>query len=156
MSPESNFQITRTTSANSDFIRLVSELDKDLAARDGDEHPFFAQYNKIDTINHVVVLYYGNTALACGAIKPYAENTVEVKRMYTVPSRRGEGLGAKVLAELERWATELQFKECIIETGKKMPEAIRLYIKEGYNIIPNYGQYAGVESSVCFCKRLGL
>ena len=42
----------------------------------------------------------------------------------------------------------------MLETGQKQPEAIALYTKSGYRIIPNYGQYVGVESSVCFEKKL--
>jgi len=39
-----------------------------------------------------------------------------------------------------------------LETGKKQPEAIALYKKNGYKLIPNYGQYAEIENSVCFEK----
>ncbi|MEO6589269.1 MAG: GNAT family N-acetyltransferase, partial [Pyrinomonadaceae bacterium] len=60
----------------------------------------------------------------------------------------------KILAELENWAKELNFSECILETGLKQPEAIRLYQKSGYETILNYGQYAGVENSVCMKKVL--
>ena len=51
-------------------------------------------------------------------------------------------------------AKELGYKKCILETGLKQPEAIRLYEKNGYKSIPNYGQYAGVENSVCYEKVL--
>jgi putative acetyltransferase len=40
------------------------------------------------------------------------------------------------------------------ETGKRQPEAIALYEKQGYQRISNYGQYIGVENSVCFEKVL--
>jgi hypothetical protein len=32
------------------------------------------------------------------------------------------------------------------------PEAIALYKKSGYEVIENYGQYAGVENSICMKK----
>jgi hypothetical protein len=41
-----------------------------------------------------------------------------------------------------------------LETGKKQPEAIRLYEKNGYKLIPNYGQYAKIDNSVCFEKDI--
>ena len=41
-----------------------------------------------------------------------------------------------------------------IETGKRQPEAIGLYKKKGYKLIPNYGQYAGTENSLCFEKEI--
>ena len=57
-----------------------------------------------------------------------------------------------MLQELEIWAKELSFDECILETGFKQPEAIAFYKKSGYQVIPNYGQYVGVENSVCMIK----
>lgn len=146
--------ITRTDSDHADFIALVKLLDADLAIRDGSEHAFYAQFNKIDKIRHVVICYEGNNAVACGAIKEYDTETMEVKRMYTLPERRGMGYASMLLAELERWAKELGYKSCILETGLKQPEAIALYNKNGYQIIPNYGQYAGIENSVCFEKEV--
>jgi hypothetical protein len=41
-----------------------------------------------------------------------------------------------------------------LETGKKQPEAIKLYTKNGYFIIPNFGQYENIENSICFEKQL--
>lgn len=146
--------IQRTNSDNKEFQTLVKALDSDLRVRDGDEHDFFAQYNKIDQLQYVVMAYEGNRPVGCGAIKPYDTSCMEVKRMYVPPEVRGRGIAAEVLQELEGWAKELGYKTCILETGKKMPEAIRLYEKSAYQLIPNYGQYVGVESSVCFEKNL--
>ncbi len=147
-------KIIRTDSDNVDFQILVKELDKDLAIRDGDEHAFFAQFNKIDAIKHVVVLYVDATAVACGAIKHYDEGIIEIKRMYCKPELRGKGYASMILTELESWAKELGYSTSILETGYKQPEAIRLYEKNSFKRIPNYGQYVGVDSSVCFEKRL--
>jgi len=66
----------------------------------------------------------------------------------------GHGLGLEVLKELEKWAAELKYRTCILETGKKQPEAIRLYQKAGYTLIKNYGQYENVENSVCMAKAI--
>lgn len=147
-------QIKRTTSDDKDFIPLVRLLDAELAERDGDEHAFYAQFNKIAALKHVVVGYAEGQPVACGAFKPFDEKSVEVKRMYVLPERRSQGLASQILLELERWANELGFTSCVLETGKKQPEAIRLYQKSGYEIMPNFGQYAGVENSVCFEKKL--
>ena len=147
-------RLTRTTSDHQDFIRLVQYLDAELAERDGNEHSFYAQFNKIDKIKYVVVAYRDESPVGCGAIKEYAPNIMEIKRMYTSPESRGEGIASRVLSELEKWASELFYEKCILETGKKQPEAIRLYQKSGYNLIPNYGQYAEVENSLCFEKDI--
>ncbi|MDE3234453.1 MAG: GNAT family N-acetyltransferase [Bacteroidota bacterium] len=147
-------QIVRTDSSNTDFLQLVRLLDAELARRDGSEHSFYAQFNKIDTIKQAIVAYENGLPIACGAIKAFAENTMEVKRMFTLPEYRGKGLASIILQELEKWAEELHYTRCVLETGKRQPEAIRLYQKNGYSIIENYGQYKGVANSVCFEKKL--
>ena len=147
-------KILRTDSTNNHFIELVKQLDKDLAIRDGDEHAFYHQFNKIDMLKNVVVLYEADIPLSCGAVKEIAPGTMEVKRMYVLPESRKSGVATLVLTELEHWANELGYKACVLETGKRQPEAIGLYKKNGYQIIPNYGQYIGVENSVCFAKQL--
>lgn len=148
-------RLLRTDSTHPDFIHLVRFLDAELAVLDGDDHAFYAQFNKIDRIAHAVVAYENGRPVACGAIKEYAPGCLEVKRMYTVPESRGQGIASRVLAELETWAAELSCFRCVLETGKRQPDAIALYQKNGYRSIPNYGQYAGMENSVCFEKDLG-
>lgn len=148
------FTLQRTNSNNTDFQNLVKDLDIYLAIQDGAEHSFYAQFNKIDTIKHVVVVYENNMPVGCGAIKKYANTTMEIKRMFVVPEKRNQGIASTILKELETWAGELNFQKCILETGKKQTEAIKLYQRNNYAIIPNYGQYAEVETSVCFEKEL--
>ncbi len=147
-------QLKRTNSDDETFQLLVKELDKELAVRDGNEHAFYAQYNKLNLIKHAVVAYLGETPVGCGAIKEYSPEVMEVKRMYVPLAHRSQGIASLVLKELEKWARELGYKKCILETGKKQPEAIRLYEKSGYKRIPNYGQYSGVENSVCYEKAI--
>jgi putative acetyltransferase len=149
-----SIQITRTDSQNNDFQLLVKELDADLAIRDGDEHSFFDQFNKIDLIKHVIVASINDVTVGCGAIKEYDQQTMEVKRMYVKPEYRGKGIASTILNHLENWTKELNYSKCILETGIKQPEAIALYKKSKFINIPNYGQYAEVESSVCFEKVL--
>lgn len=148
------YQLKRTNSEDVNFQKLVVELDKDLAIRDGDEHSFFDQFNKIAMIKYVVVIYENEKAIGCGAIKEYDQETMEVKRMFVPLEERGKGVASIVLKELEVWAKELGYKKCILETGIKQPEAIRLYKKNNYEIIKNYGQYDGIKSSICFEKHL--
>ena len=145
---------TRTDSNNPDFKNLVNLLDADLKIRDGDEHAFYAQFNKITTIRNAIVCYIDDNAIGCGAFRAYDQTKVEIKRMFVLPNYRGHGIGFNILKELELWAAELNYTVCILETGKKQPEAIHLYQKAGYSIIPGYGQYLHVENSVCMMKAV--
>ena len=147
-------KIVRTDSNDRNFIKLVRLLDAYLAEKDGADHSFYAQFNTVDKINHVVVAHDDGEPAACGAMKEYAPGTMEIKRMYTSPEQRGKGIATMVLRELEKWARELSYQKCVLETGKKQPEAIGLYKKSGYTVISNYGQYAGIDNSICFEKEI--
>ena len=147
-------EIVRVSEENEDFLGLVKLLDAELAIRDGEEHGFYAQFNKPVGLGGVVLAYLGNEAVGCGAFKRYEDGVAEIKRMFVRPEARGKRIAAAVLKELEKWAAESGFRECILETGFKQPEAIALYKRQGYGVIPNYGQYAGVENSVCMRKPL--
>ena len=153
---ENMLSILRTDSSHPDFIELVKQLDAYLAELDGEEHAFYNKLNVITHIKHVIVVYENDKPAACGAIRNFGTDSMEVKRMYTLPEMRGKGIAQMVLAELEKWAAELGYKKCILETGKRQPEAIRLYEKNGYKIIPNYGEYLNIENSVCFEKNFKI
>lgn len=144
----------RTDSDNPDFQELVKSLDEDLQIRDGDEHLFYAQFNKIVNLRNVVVCYKNHQPAGCGAFKEVDQKSVEIKRMFVRPEYRNQGLGFGILKELELWASELKYQAAILETGKKQPEAISLYQKAGYRIMKNFGQYEHVENSVCLTKDL--
>lgn len=148
-------ELIRTNSGNKDFIELVKHLDAELAKRDGSQHSFYAQFNSIDLLNHVVVAHKNKLPIACGAIKRFNDQAMEIKRMYVCPEHRGKGIALKILTELECWTSELQYKKCVLETGKRQPEAIAFYKKNGYQLIANYGQYTNVENSMCFEKFVG-
>ncbi len=146
--------LKRTTFQNADFIALVAALNQDLAQRDGDEHTFYQQFNGIDELLHTIVAYSDLKPVGCGALKEFDCYTMEVKRMYVMPQYRKKGMASQLLKELEQWATELRYKNCVLETGKRQPEAIALYTKNAYVTVPNYGPYKGVENSICFRKKL--
>lgn len=146
--------LKRTDSSDRDFIDLVTLLDLDLAKSDGEDHEFYHQYNQIDNLKYVVVAYHMDKPIGCGAIKGFDPITMEVKRMYTLPENRGMGVASALLNALEQWTKELTCEKCVLETGLKQIAALALYPKMGYVRIPNYGQYKGIENSVCFLKSL--
>ncbi|SDB27723.1 Ribosomal protein S18 acetylase RimI [Flavobacteriaceae bacterium MAR_2010_188] len=147
-------EVKRTSSTDQDFISLVAFLDQDLADYDGDEHSFYDQYNKITNIKYALVLYKGGHPVGCGAVKEFDRDSMEVKRMFVLKDFRGNGYSSIILSELEKWAAELGYKRTVLETGKRQIPAVELYKSKGYKQIENYGQYAGVENSICFEKSI--
>jgi GNAT superfamily N-acetyltransferase len=146
--------IIRTDSENPDFKSLVIALDAYLKITDGDEHDFYNQFNNIDVIKHTVVAFENDRAVGCGAFKKFDDDSVEIKRMFTKPELRESGVATTILLELETWAKELGFESAVLETGTQQIEAVKFYRKNGYNVIPNYGQYENVLNSLCFKKVL--
>lgn len=146
--------IARTSSDSVDFQKLVQLLDAELAQRDGELNDFYHQYNGIEALRQVLVLYSDKEAVACGAFKLRDGHSAEIKRMYVKEDYRKQGLASKLLHELEDWGREMNLKTLVLETGINQPEAMALYEKSGFKRIANYPPYVGVESSFCFEKGL--
>ncbi|MBP6073001.1 MAG: GNAT family N-acetyltransferase [Flavobacterium sp.] len=147
-------KLVRTTSDNLDFQQLVVALDAYLRIVDGDDHAFYAQFNKTDSLSNVLVCYDQEVAIGCGAFKAYDSQTVEIKRMYTLPEYRGIGVAKNIMAALEEWAKEEKYSVSILETGYLQKDAIALYTKIGYEVMENFGQYEGISTSVCMQKTI--
>ena len=146
--------IKRTNSNDPGFASLVTQLDNDLFNRYGTAQLEYQPYNIIENLQTVVIAYSENEPVGCGCFKKLETDTVEVKRMYVMPEQRGKGIGLLLMKELEKWAGESGFASIVLETGSGQPEAIHLYKKQGYSIIPNYGQYSGMKESICMKKNI--
>lgn len=146
-------KLVRTTSNNPDFKKLSALFDEYLVDIDGEERDFFAFYNNVQ-LDNVLVVYENETAVGCGGFKKFDENTAEIKRMFVHPDQRGKGIASRILSELESWAKEQGFTSYILETSPKLTNAVALYKKTGYHLIPNFGQYIGVENSICMKKEM--
>lgn len=94
------------------------------------------------------------TAVGCGGLRDLGEGAGEVKRMYVAPAWRGSGVASRILGTLEDWAREQGWASLRLETGDRLPAAVRFYVRSGYGRIPNFGDYVDVESSLCFERLL--
>jgi len=146
--------IKRTNGMDPDFQLLISHLDNELWNELKEDQATYDQYNKVPDIQTVIVLYMNDCPAACGCFKKYEANTVEIKRMFVEKQYRGEGLSKTILEELENWAMDSGFQYAVLETSVRFKAARSLYTKAGYTMIENYGQYKGLEESVCMRKDL--
>ncbi len=80
-----SIEIIRTNASHKDFVALVKELDKGLAVTDGEDHGFYNQYNKLDSIKHVIIAYENDVPIGCGAIKAFDESD-NVSPLSNVPN----------------------------------------------------------------------
>lgn len=154
MQSSQSVEFLRTTSVNVDFRKMVNALDKDLYQRNGDTQAQYEQYNQIDKIKHAIVIYISGNPVGCGCFKRFDAETIEMKRMFVFPEMRGKQLAAGMLQELENWGLEEGYSKAVLETGVRQVEAQGLYAKAGYFRTENYGQYLGMEDSICYRKDL--
>ncbi|MEV6107780.1 GNAT family N-acetyltransferase [Streptomyces sp. NPDC051940] len=97
----------------------------------------------------------GWRARSGGSEEGYADGDAEIKRMYVVPEARGLGLARRVLAALEADARAAGRVRMVLETGIKQPEAMSLYVSEGYeSAAQKFGTYRDYDDSRCYTKVL--
>lgn len=109
-----------------------------------------------------VVAVLDGEPVACGALKPLRvewedaprPGLVEVKRMFTRPTARRQGISRALLAHLEAVAVELGYREAWLETGTAQPEAMALYAAAGWTPIEAYGHFRAEPWTACFAKGL--
>jgi putative acetyltransferase len=91
------------------------------------------------------VVEHDGTLVGTAGFYPIArgENAVEIRKMYLLPSARGQGLGRFLLTFLETIIRQKGFQQIWIETASVLKEAVHLYERNGY--LPS----TGVETKRC-------
>jgi putative acetyltransferase len=97
------------------------------------------------------VVERSGTLVGTGAYYPIRRgiNAVEIRKMYLLPSARGQGLGLFLLQQLEmaiaahQESTAQSYQQIWIETASVLKEAVQLYERNGYR------PATGVETARC-------
>jgi putative acetyltransferase len=71
-----------------------------------------------------------------GALKEHGDGLGEVKRMYTLPSVRGQRVGSELLQRIEQLAREEGITRLVLETGEAQgfEPAYRVYERGGFTV----------------------
>ncbi len=93
-------------------------------------------------------------AVAIGALRRHADGIGEVKRMFTVPSHQGRGIGRAVLDAVERVARDEGLTQLVLETGDRHPAAWRVYERAGFTRTGPVLSYPDSPWSVFYVKPL--
>lgn len=93
-------------------------------------------------------------AVACGALVVHPTHG-ELKRMFTKPALRGQGLAGRILTVLEDEARRRSCVRVMLETGYLQHEAISFYEHNGYQRRGPFGDYQNDPNSVFMEKPLG-
>lgn len=147
-----------TDTVGPDFISLCGELDLSLNEQVGGEknRSEYIQLNHLKDIKDVIVAYDNDIPVGCASFKQFDEECAEVKRVFLREDYRGMGISKKLMELIETYAKEKGFQYLIVETGKPMTTAIRLYQSIGFQTIPNYGPYKDMAGSVCMRKQISF
>lgn len=138
------------------FILLCKKLDEYLNDIVGGEkqRTQYVQYNTLEDIHDVVLIESNGNVVGCGSFKYYNNETAEIKRFFVCEEYRGRKYGFTIIKQLERIAKEKGYKRLILETGKPLKSAMKLYEGLGYQVIKNYGPYINMSDSICMEKTL--
>ena len=146
----------RCDGSNEDFIENCRLLDEDLDRRVGRviKRDKYTQFNQLDKIHEAIVVYRDGKPIGGGAIRPYDETAIELKRVFVRPEGQGHGIGTELVSMLIEWAKELGYQKMILETGDLLAESVHVYSKLGFRKIPNYGAYINMPESLCMGLEL--
>lgn len=140
-----------------DLHGLIAKLDDELAEMYPQQGIFGVDFNDA-YVKHMVfvVATMDQRPVGCGAVRPYDEESIELKRFFVDKSMRGKGIASKILRYLEEVCKTQGYRRIVLETGPKQPEAIALYKKFGYQEIELFGEYleSNSEHSLCFEKKI--
>jgi putative acetyltransferase len=140
--------------AHADSTMLHSAQRAEIASFYGGDDSDPSEPTTAENVTAFVVAYTDGVPAGCGGLRAIEEGALEVKRMYVTPAHRGSGVSTAVLAALEGLARDRGAERLVLETGDRLPAAMRFYEREGFSRIDNFGPYVGVASSVCYSKAL--
>jgi GNAT superfamily N-acetyltransferase len=102
-----------------------------------------------------LVGYLGAQPIGCGGFRRFDEKSAEIKRMFVRPTWRRRGFARALLRELERAIRSAGYPVVRLMTGGRQPDAIQLYLSEGYQVTARrYGVYEGEANAHFFVKAL--
>ncbi|MDY0927936.1 GNAT family N-acetyltransferase [Enterobacter sp. CFBP8995] len=149
-----NIIIQQSDPLSSESQLLVEKLSAELAVITGDNGKSHFNARELNNEHSLWVLARdeAGTAVGCGALRPLANHTAEVKRMYS--DRSVPGVGAALLEYLETRARSMGYREIRLSTRVINSRAVAFYHRSGYAQILNYEPYIGRNESICFAKTL--
>jgi putative acetyltransferase len=151
--------IERVSVATDEIRQLVAELDRALAgAYLPEQHHALSFERLFDSNVRFFAARVDSVALGCGGVALY-DGFAEVKRMYTQPTARRQGVATAVLRHLEAEAKRAGYSVLRLETGMYQAEAIEFYLRAGFERCDPFGEYISmspqaIETSVFYEKSI--
>ena len=138
---------------NPDAQTLLRELNETLMGilgHNGMAHVCFDDFSQEKAF--FLVGYDNGTPACCAGVRKLDETTGEVKRVFALKNRKGNG--AALMAAVEETAREADYSRLVLECREGNPHAIEFYRKNGYKDCEKYPPYDHEEDAVCLEKIL--
>jgi putative acetyltransferase len=134
---------------------LVAELNTTLHALTPPEHCYHLTVEQMaEPDTTVFIARERGCAVAFGALKRHAGGVGEVKRMYTKQAWQGQGIGGRIVAEIDLLASAEGLRQLVLETGDRHPAAWRVYERAGFRRCGPVLDYPDTIWSVFYAKPL--
>jgi putative acetyltransferase len=126
------------TPLQDDVRMLVAELNAYLIPLTPREFQFQLTVEQMadPTVTLFVARDENGRPVGMGALKEHGDGLGEVKRMYTLPSVRGQRVGSELLRRIEQLAREEGITRLLLETGEAegFEPAYRVYERGGFTV----------------------
>ena len=138
--------VERVAAATEEIRQLVAELDRALS---GPYLPEQRHALSLDRLFDSDVRFFAaridGVAVGCGGVAFY-DGFAEVKRMFTRPTARRQGVAKAVLRHLETEAKRAGHSVLRLETGMFQAEAIEFYVRAGFERCDAFGEYVSMST----------
>ncbi|MGB7685909.1 MAG: GNAT family N-acetyltransferase [Solirubrobacterales bacterium] len=101
----------------------------------------------------LLMAYVDGIAAGLGGVRHLDTPVAEVKSMFVSRSRRGIGIGRRILTELEAIAVAHGCRAVRLDTSDYLTPAVALYRAAGYREVPDYNGNA--KANLWFERQLG-
>lgn len=156
MQTNPRLNIRRVTWANPVGAALRAAQQAEIDARYGStEHEAGPPPSEADTVVFLVAHDKASgQPVGCGGLRLLDDSTAEIKRLYVLPYTRGSGIASSILAALEAHAFALGIGSIVAEAGSAQTDGRSFYQNAGFEPVPNFCPYLGLDHSHCYAKAI--
>jgi ribosomal protein S18 acetylase RimI-like enzyme len=138
-----------------DVVRMVAEVQAEYVTRYGGPDRDAIEPGEFEPPSGLFLVgLLDGESVAMGGWRWLDPTTAEIKRMYVSVAARRHGLGATMLAALERTAHAAGVTSVVLTTGGEQPEAVAMYERAGYRRVAGFGHYADVPGAMFYGRAL--
>ena len=120
------------------FVEYSASLEVDLCFQGFEEELARLPGEYARPTGRLLLVFDGEQAVGCGALRRIDDVVCEMKRVYVRPSVRGKGAGRMLMGALIEMAREIGYERMRLDTLPSMTRAMEIYRAVGFREIAPY------------------